>query len=378
MTAKHLDKAGEPFTLVSINEYHYLTTLLHEAAGGRRKPQEYAVPISHLLKSPSSKLVVDEVIAIDKEHQVVHTRGGERSYEWLVVALGWIPDYFGIAGLAEHSMTLTNLASAARIQEHIVSEFARYEQDKDPNHLCIAIGGAGLTGIELMGEILDFVSLLCIRFGVDRRLVQVHNIEALPMILPQISEELRGIAQQVLEEKGAKLHTGTRIVRVTPGVVWLEDGSNISAGTIVWTGGVRANPLLKEAGLTVDRKGRAKVNAFLQSVDDDHIFVGGDCSWYEEDGKALPTSAQLAAQMGRTLALNVRSIAHGRTMKTFHPHLQGTLASLGTEIGIGDVGGVAVSGMPAGLLKEATKMKYMWQLGGIRLAATKGVEIVHL
>lgn len=378
MTAKHLDKIGDPFTLVSMNEYHHLTTLLHEAAGGRMETDEYAVPITSVLQRASSRLVVDEVIAIDRENRVVQVQGGELLYDWLVVALGWIPDYFGIPGLRENALTLTNLSSATRIREHIVNEFIRYGEDKDPNHLSIAILGAGLTGIELVGEVLDFVSLLCIRFGVDRGLVQVHTVEATPEILPQVSDALRGVARRVLEEKGAKLHTNTRIVRLMPGVVWFEDGSNMSAGTVVWTGGVRANPLLEAAGLTVDRKGRAKVNEFLQSVDDERVFVGGDCSWYEQDGRPLPTSAQLASQMGRTIAHNVHSISNGHTMNMFRPKLQGTLASLGREVGIGDVGKIRVSGMPAGLLKEATKVKYMWQLGGLRLATTKGVEIVHL
>lgn len=378
MTAKHLDKISEPFALITRNSYHYFTTLLHEAAGGRSAPEEYAVPIGDLLHHSTSAWVVDEVVSIDRDNRVVHLQGGQRRYEWLVIGLGWVPDYFGIPGLAEHSLTLTSLDSAVRIRQNIQHEFEAYTQDGETHHLRIAIGGGGLTGIELMGEILDWIPELCLRLEIDKSLVDIQNIEAMPSILPMVSPALREAARTLLEGKGGTLRTNTKVVSVQAGLMNVADHPPIVAGTIIWTGGVRANPLLADCGLTVDRKGRAKVNPYLQSVDDDHIFVGGDSAWFEVNGKPLPPTGQVATQMGPILANNVSSIAHGQAMKPFHAHLQGTLASLGREVGVGDVGGVPVRGLAAGILKEATKVKYLWQLGGLRLAASKGAEVVHL
>ncbi|MCL6598216.1 MAG: NAD(P)/FAD-dependent oxidoreductase [Alicyclobacillus macrosporangiidus] len=379
MAATGLDRISEPFTLVNNHEYHYFTTLLHEAAGGRGEPMKYTVPIRDMLRKPSSRFVQDEIVRLDRARRVAIGKSGEYPYELLVVALGWVPEYFGIPGLAEHSLVLRNIDTAIQIRRHIESQFEAYKKDGDSTHLRIVVGGAGLTGIELVGELVDWIPELCVRYGIDRSAVEIQNIEAMPTILPQVSPELREVAARTLTEKGARLRTNTKIVKVEAGEVHVEGDDPVRAGTIIWTGGVRAHPLLSEAGFTVDRRGRAKVDAYLRSVDDDHVFVGGDTAWFEdEEGKPLPPTAQVATQMGHCIAENVSSAVHGHPLKVFRPSIKGTLASLGREVGVGNIGKFPVKGFLAGLAKEATKVKYFWELGGLRLTAEKTGEIVHL
>jgi NADH dehydrogenase len=378
MTATRLEKLSEPFTLINKNPYHYFTTLLHEAAGGRGEPMNYTVPIREVLRKPSSKVTEDEVVAIDRERKVVRGKNGTYEYDWLVIALGWVPEYFGIPGMAENSLVLTNIETATKIRQHIEDQFRAYKEDGDERHLRIVIGGGGLTGIELLGELVDWVPELCVKYGIDRSKVDLQNIEAMSTILPTVSKPLQEVAAKTLTERGAKLRTNTKLVKVEPGVVHLEGGETVEAGTIVWTGGVRANPILQEAGFTVDRRGRAKVNEYLQSVDDPHIFIGGDSAWAEENGKPLPPTAQIAAQMGRVIADNLTSAMHGQAMRPFKANLKGTLASLGREVGVGDVFNVKVKGAVASMAKEATKIKYLYELGGVRLAVDKSREVIHL
>ncbi|MCL6549241.1 MAG: FAD-dependent oxidoreductase, partial [Alicyclobacillus sp.] len=175
MAATHLDRTSEPFTIINKNPYHYFTTLLHEAAGGRGEPFHYAVPIRQVLRKPSSEVVVDEVVGIDRDRRVVRTASGEHEYDWLVFALGWIPEYFGIPGLKEHSLVLCNLDTARAIREHIEGEFRAYTDDHDPRHLRIVVGGAGLTGVELVGELLDWLRRLSVHYGIDPGQVEVQN-----------------------------------------------------------------------------------------------------------------------------------------------------------------------------------------------------------
>jgi len=380
MTASQLERISEPFTLINKNPYHYFTTLLHEAAGGRAEPINYCVPLSDVLRKPSSQIVVDEVVSIDRERRVAMLKSGqERSFDWLVITLGWVPEYFGVPGLGEHSLVLSSLDAAIQIREHIEGQLKAYMDDDDLRHLRIVVGGAGLTGIELLGELLDWIPELCLKYGIDRQLIELQSIEASPTILPQVSESLRQRAVVTLARKGAKLRTNTRIVQVTRGVVHLDDNETVEAGTIIWTGGVRANPILANAGFTVDRRGRAKVNEYLQSVDDDHVFIAGDSSWCDgEDGRAMPPTAQVAAQMGHVLGDNVRSAVHGQPMKPFRAHLMGTLASLGREVGVGNVMGMPVRGMIAGMFKEGSKVKYLWELGGLRLVGDKTHQVINL
>jgi len=379
MTAARLDEIKEPFTLVNQNDYHYFTTLLHEAAGGRGEISNYKVPIKQIVHHMSSTVIKDEIISLNTDKRLAIGKEAEYPYDYLVYSLGWVPEYFGIPGLEDHSLVIRSLDTAEHIRMHIEHQFVSYLSDGDESHLRIAVGGAGLTGIEFVGELLSWLPSLCLRLGIDSNKFDVQNIEAMPSILPQLSSGLREVAMKTLTERGAKLRINTKITSVERGEVHLEGGESVQAGTIIWTGGVRANPLLSEAGFTVDRRGRAKVNMYLQSVDDDRTFVAGDSAWADDDaGKPYPPTAQVASQMGKLIADNISSAVHGQPLKSFHASLKGTLASLGPEYGVGDMFGLPVRGVVAGLAKEATKVKYLMDLGGARLAMQKSGDIVQL
>ncbi|WAH38524.1 NAD(P)/FAD-dependent oxidoreductase [Alicyclobacillus dauci] len=379
MAAAHLDNAGVPFTIVNNHDYHHLTILLHEAAGGRGPGSNYSIPIKEVLTKDTSELVVDEVVGIDREKKVVKTKNGEQPYDYLIYSLGWISEYFGIKGLKENSLSITNLDTAVEIHEHIENEFKKYTEDHDKRHLRIALGGAGLTGIELMGELLEYLPKLCQSLNIPFSDVDIQCIEAMPTILPMVAEHLRPYVVETVTKKGGKLRTNTKIMEVTPGVVHLDGGETFEAGTIVWTGGVRANPLLTEAGFTVDRRGRAKVNSFMQSVDDDHIFIAGDSAWAENaEGKPYPPTAQNAEQMGPLAAKNIVALQNGKPMTEFNPSDMGTLCSLGANVGVGDAFGIPIKGVAAALAKEGSKALYLYNLGGLRLAGNRGKTVMKI
>ncbi|GMA59993.1 NAD(P)/FAD-dependent oxidoreductase [Alicyclobacillus fastidiosus] len=377
--AAHLDKAGTPFTIVNNHDYHYLTTLLHEAAGGRGPGENYRVPIKEVLRQDSSQLVIDEITGIDREKKVVIGKSGQYEFDYLIYGMGWISEYFGIKGLKENSLSITNLDTAVQIREHIENEFKAYANDGDKRHLRIALGGAGLTGIELMGELLEYLPELCKSLNISFSEVDLQCIEAMPTILPMVAAHLRPYVIETLTKKGGRLRTNTKIMEVTPGVVHLDGGETVEAGTIVWTGGVRANPLLTDAGFNVDRRGRGKVNSFLQSSDDDHIFIVGDSAWAEdENGKPFPPTAQMAEQMGALAAHNLLGLLSGQPMKSFKPRNWGTLCSLGSDVGVGDAFGVPIKGVTAALAKEGSKAKYLWELGGMRLAGNRTKQMMRI
>ncbi|QSO46642.1 NAD(P)/FAD-dependent oxidoreductase [Alicyclobacillus mengziensis] len=378
MTASRLERLSTEFTLINKNPYHYFTTLLHEVAGGRSTPSNYSVPLTDVLDKPTTHISIDEVTSINRRERTVQLRSGQNEpYDFLVITVGSVPEYFGIPGLAENSLVLNTLDSATRIHQHFEEQMEAYTQDGDMRHLRIVVGGGGLTGIELLGELLDLIPELCARYGITEQKIDLQTIEAASEILPQIPNRLRSKAVGLLTQKGATLHVNTRITEVTAGCVHLGDNQMIEAGTIIWTGGVRANPLLTDAGFTADRRGRAKVNQFLQSVDDHHVFVGGDSAWCDgENGTPLPPTAQMASQMGHVIADNVVALISGNAMTTFRARSLGTLASLGREVGVGTVLGVPVHGVIGGLFKESSKLKYLWELGGIRLVEKKANQVI--
>lgn len=371
-TAIGLEKAGQPFTILNKHDYHTFTTLLHEPAGGRNEFDHYAVALGEVLRSERSQLQQATVTRIDPTAQVVETTAGRYDYDVLVVALGNAPEYFGIPGLAEHALVLRSLESARQIRAQIEQSFADWHKDRDPAKLRIVVGGAGLTGVELCGELAEWMPELCNHYGVPLADVELINLEAAPTILPMLDPQLQQTAAEVLRAKGVRLRTSTAIVQVAAGRVELKGGETIHAQTIIWTGGVRANPLLAAAGFEVDARGRAKVRDTLQAVDHDNVFIIGDSACFiEADGKPLPPTGQAASQMGDHAARNVVRYLQGQPLLPFHFTNMGTLASLGSELGVGTVKGVKTKGVPANLMKEASKLKYLFSLGGLRMVHLK-------
>ncbi|MGZ4113327.1 MAG: NAD(P)/FAD-dependent oxidoreductase [Tumebacillaceae bacterium] len=372
-TAVGLEKHGQPFTLVNKHDYHYFTTLMHETAGGRsERYEDYKADLTEILRADTSRIVVDTVQELRPQENKVVGEHGTYDYDYCVVALGNAPEYFGIPGMQENALVLRSLETSKQIHEHIEKQFASFKEDGDERKLKIIVGGAGLTGIELCGELAETLPELAMYYDLPLEKVELINLEAAPTILPMLDEKLRERAADILDSKGVQLRTGTAIVKVNPNQVELKTGETLDAMTIIWTGGVRANPLIKEAGFETDNKGRAKVNEFLQSVDFANVFVIGDSAWFiGPDGKPLAPTAQAAEQMGTHLVTNLLSHIKGQSMVPFTFNNLGTLASLGQELGVGSVKGMATTGVPASLMKEATKVKYLWHLGGMRMLSKK-------
>ncbi|GAX90675.1 NAD(P)/FAD-dependent oxidoreductase [Effusibacillus lacus] len=376
--AVKMQKARIPFTIINKHSYHYFTTLLHEPAGGRNDFDPYYVEISEVLNSPEATIVKDTIKSLNPSEKKVIGEGGEYSYDYLIFALGNAPEFFGIPGLAEHSLLLRSLETAKEVRSHIDEMFALYAADKDPARLRIVVGGAGLTGVELCGELSEYLPHLAHKYKIPEDKIELINLEAAPTILPMLDERLRETALDVLTRKGVQVRTNEKIVRVGENEVELATGEKIEANTIIWTGGVRANPLLAEAGFDCDPRGRAKVNEFLQSVNYEDIFVIGDSACFiGEDGRPLPPTAQLAGQMGEHVVENLKALMNGQPMKKFSFNYMGTLASIGSEVSVGNVKGFKTKGVTATVLKEASKAKWLMTLGGLSLVARKNKQFTR-
>ncbi len=377
MAGLQFEKALRPFVIVNKHSYHQFITWLHEAAGGRHRVEDYKVELSEVFRQRDSSVAKDTIVSIDRASRKLIGKKTEYPYDYAIIALGSAPEFFGIPGLVDYSMQLRSLETARQIRTHIEQQFAAYREDRDPRRLRVVVGGAGLTGIEFVGELADWLPELCNKFGIPNHSFGIQNVEAAPVILPALSTNLQNKARDILEGKGVRIRTNTKIIKVMQDTVYLESDEIIEARTIVWTGGVRANPLLKEAGFTCDGRGRAQVNEYLQSIDDEHVFVIGDCSSFLSTGRPLPPTAQLASQMGETVAANILAHMNQGVMTPFEPKILGTLASLGRDVGVGLVGNLQTSGVPASIAKELTKVKYLWQLGGLRMISRNRKSIVR-
>lgn len=360
---------GAQITLVDRHPFHQLVTELHQPAAGSVQDRHVKIPLNSLLKGKNIDLILGEVKSIHSNEQHVHLVDGSKlEYDLLVVGLGSETEFFGIPGLQEYSFVLKSVEHAQRIREHISTCIEQYKQTNDRSFLTFVVGGAGLTGIELIGEFADMLPILCKQVGVDPSLVELLSVEAAPSILPGFPEDLVDRARKSLESRNVQFVTGQPIVQMEEGVAHLKDGRSIHTKTLVWTGGVRGNTIVANSGLEVDRRGRAMVNEHLQSVSDPHVFVVGDSALVmSPEGRPYPPTAQLAGQMGVHVGRQIFALAKGSALDSFAPHFSGTLASLGRKDAIGMVGDKKrkVTGKPASVLKLGSKLRWLYNIGGL-------------
>ncbi len=367
-------------TLINKNDYHYEATWLHEASAGTLNYEDALYPITNVIDRNKVNFVKAEVTKINKDAKTVETSNGVFEYDILVVALGFESETFGIEGMKEHALQIENINTSRRIAKHIEDKFANYaaSKEKDENDLAILVGGAGFTGVELLGELTERIPELCKKYGVDQSKVKITCVEAAPKMLPMFSENLVNYVVKYLEDRGVEFKISTPIVACNEKgfVVKVNDEEQtLEANTAIWAAGVRGSKLMEESFDGVKR-GRIVVKDDLSIDNYDDIFVIGDCSAVmagEGDNKRpLPTTAQIAMQQGEHLAKNIKNIFNGEKTEPFVYDDKGTVCSLGSHDGVGVVMGREITGKKAAFMKKVIDTRAIFKIGGIGLAYKKG------
>ncbi|MER2000204.1 MAG: NAD(P)/FAD-dependent oxidoreductase [Lysinibacillus sp.] len=361
---KYLTKDEANITVVNQFSTHQIITELHRLAGGTIAEGAVALPLNKVFKGFDVNLEIAKVKSFDVERKKVELDNGKMvQYDILVVALGSQTGFFGIPGLEENSMVLKSVEEANRIYKHIEGRIKEYAKTKNEADATIVIGGGGLTGVELVGEIVDNFPKVAAKYGVKFEDLKIKLVEAGPKILPVFPDNLIERATESLSKRGVEFITSTPVTGVEGNVIQLKDREPIVANTLVWTGGVAPLPLIGESGLECDR-GKALINDFCQSTSHPDVFIVGDASAHIPNPGDRPTyapTAQVAWQQGELVGYNIFAAVRGADMKEFEFTNSGTLGSLGRKDAVATIGAsnTQLVGLPASLMKEASNIRYM-------------------
>lgn len=364
--------------LINKNDYHYETTWLHEVGAGTISPDKARYPISSVINN-NVRFVQATVENLDVNKKKVETSAGEFTYDYLVIGLGFEGETFGIPGLKEYALSLTNINTARQVREHIEYQFASWSLDevKDDSKLTIIVGGAGFTGIEFLGELGNRIPELCKEFDIPQEKVRVLCVEAAPMVLPGFDPQLVEYAKTQLSKKGIEFSIGTPLVEATQEGVKIKKGEDefefIKAGTVVWAAGVRGNSLIETSGIESNRA-RIAVRKDMRAPGFDDVFVVGDCAFLlnEEAGRPYPPTAQIAMQQAVNIAKNIKHLMNGEDTETFVYDDKGAVCSLGHDDAIGNAMGRKFTGKTASALKKVVDDRALFLVGGVGLTLKKG------
>ncbi len=350
-------------TIVSPENFMLFTPLLPEAASGTLEPRHTVVPLRAMC--PHAELLLGSATAIDIEARTasVATDGGDYRVRWdeLVLALGAVPRTMPVPGLAEHGLSFKTLDEAIHLRNHVLRELESADAELDDGarreRLTFVFVGAGYAGVEALAELSDLADD-AVRYyprlrDVPRRWVLV---DAAPKILPEIPSRLGDYAAQELAGRGVEIHVGTTLESVSDREVVLGDGTRIPARTLVWTAGVRPNPLLRELGVPLDDRGRVEVDEFLRVRGHEHVWSLGDCARVPNTraDHPDPPTCQHALRQARQLAKNI--VGHPQP---YGYRMLGQVATLGRYKGIADVLGVRLRGFPGWFV---TRSYHLYQL----------------
>lgn len=382
MTAVRLQKTLKvneaEVILVNKNSYHYQSTWLHEAAAGTLHHDRVRIEIRTLLNSSKISFVQDTVLNIEKEEkQVVLQNSGKLAYDYLVVALGFESETFGIKGLNEHAFSICNVNSSRLLREHIKYMFSKYPNEKNDELITIIVGGAGFTGIEYLGELVNIVPSLCKEYDIEREKVRIVCVEAAPVAMPGFDKDLVNYAVKFLEKRGVEFRLGTAIKECTEkGIIVAKDEKTeeINGATVVWAAGVRGSSIMEKAGFEAVR-GRVMVNKDLRLPNHENIFIVGDCAaiMNPKINRPYPPTAQISMQEAATCAKNLVSLLRGsRNLEEFVFDNKGTVCSLGEHDAMGSVFGKNIYGWKASFMKKVIDNRSLFLLGGPMLVLKKG------
>ncbi len=353
-------------TLVNRDNFLLFSPLLFEACSGVLELRHCAQPIRPCLRR--ADFVEATAQHIDVERRVVRIIAPEGAvrelpYDHVVVALGATTNMQLVPG-SEHARTFKTMADALLLRNHVIERLERADVEAAPRRrqqlLSFVVIGGGLVGVELLGELTAFIDdELRYYPHLDWDDLRFHLFEAGPRLLHESTPFLGEYARQVLERRGAHLHTSTAVESIAPGVVRWKDGV-IEADTIVLSAGIVPNAVASATAVQRDRKGRIVTDAMMRSVSHPNVWALGDCAAIPApDGKPYPALAQHAGREGKAVAKNIRRVIERREPRPFVFNALGTMAAFGHTRAAADVRGRELTGFLAWWMRRTY---YLFQM----------------
>ena len=360
--AKELGNEPVEVTLIDRKNHHTFQPLLYQVATAVLSPGEIASPIRRILQRYKNiEVILGEVVAFDLEKQTVKLEecvsdAGEVAYDYLIVAAGARHSYFGHDEWEEDAPGLKTIEDAVEIRRRVLLAFELAEREAyltgKQKPLNFVVIGGGPTGVELAGAIAGIARQALEKDfkAIDTTKARVMLFEGSNRVLGTFAEELSEKAKKQLEDLGVEVFLNSLVTEVEENRI--KVGENwIQYNVALWATGVAASPLGKVLGAETDRAGRVLVQTDLTIPSHKNVFVIGDmASLKMENGQPVPGVAPAAMQMAETACVNILRDLRGEARENFHYVDKGSMATIGRNKAIAEIGKWKFSGYIAWLM----------------------------
>lgn len=361
---------GIDITLVSRDNFFLFTPMLPEISSGMIETRHIVTPLRVFCNRAKFYEADVESIDMDNKQVVISHRIGKQTnpiewrshvlkYDYLVIALGSETNFFGMNEASKQAFTLKSLGDAIVLRNHVINMLEQADIEHEDLNLrtslltFLVIGG-GFSGVEIVGELNDFVldSIKHFYHNLEKAKIRRVLVNSGARILPEVTEELSEFALQKLRENGIEVILNTRVIDITSQGVKLNDGTNISTQTIIWAGGGKPPSLLSGLSCEHDKSGRLVTNDFLEVIGHtESVMALGDCASIIDPntGKSCPPTAQHAIRQGKIAAINLISTIKDQVnaKKKFDYKTKGVMTLIGKRNGVGILLGYKIQGFAA-------------------------------
>lgn len=326
--------------LVDRNNYHTFTPLLYQVATCALDPSEIAYPVRNIFRRKRNvEFLLGEVVAVDTNGRLLHIQSDgqqyQEPYDYLILATGSTPTYFGNNNFQRHALELRTLSDAIELRNHVLRLFERATWNDDPAQVAalttIVVVGGGPTGIETAGAIYELYNhVLNVEYPQKQLHARVILVEMQPHLLAPYPEKLRKAAVEQLRSLGVEVLLGQRVTEVTADTVHLGDGTLIPTHTLVWAAGVKGSPLADLLGVPLQRGGRLPIAPTTAVLGLNRVYAVGDMAHLEDpNGEPYPMLIPVAQQQGELAAHNILADIAGQPLRSFSYHDRGIMATIG-------------------------------------------------
>ncbi len=315
-----------------------------------------AIPFLKIISGKHIDFLRDRVIKISPEKNLIELKQrGVLSFDFLVLALGSVVNYYGIPGLEEYASPLKTLLDGLAMNCHLDMHFHNLWKKELKKEVSIVVGGGGATGVEFACELPGCLDKLCKKYHYPREHVKITVVEASQELAGQ-GEKVTKVILKRFQKLGIQPLLNTYIKKVDEEGVHLEtvrkEKSILPADLLIWTGGVKPHPLIRESFNSVAKNGALPVNEYLQCPAFPHIYAAGD------NASAAPMLAQLAFDQGKIAAQNILAQIEGKRQKPYRIHFKGVITPLGGKYALLKKGNFIFKGRLIWILRRLIDLRY--------------------
>ncbi len=355
-------------TLLDKNAYHFMQTDVYDLIANEHDFAQVCVDLFTYCLGFENEVTFlkQKVKNIDFDNKKVITDAQRMAYDYLVIAVGSKTKFFSnISGLKEFGHGIKTLERAMYFKQKF--EMSLFQKiDKEGTYckpLSIVIAGAGLSGVEIAAQMASFAKEFYERNHFLCRKLNIVLINSSEHILKGLDKRLVSRSDKHLKHLDVTIKNNVRVESLTQTSVSLNNGEVLEMDFMIFTGGIEPNGIVSNLDLSKNKFGFLEVNEYLQSVDDENVFIVGDCTTlYDKESNRLPPTADIAEQMGMLAAKNIIRIKQKKQLfkSTIKP--RGVLIALGRNYACGKLYGIHLKGYLAHFIKKSIEKIYLFRL----------------